>query len=56
MKVRVVTTASRAKAVQVVHYQYDKRKVMRHLGSAHTDSKLCELLLLVVAPYFQEKN
>lgn len=46
MKVRVIKTASKAKAVQVVHYRHGKRKVIRHLGSAHTDAELRELLLL----------
>ena len=46
MKVRVVKTASKAKAVQVVHYQHGKRKVMHHVGSAHNDMALNELLLL----------
>ena len=46
MKVRVVKTASMARAVQVVHYQNGKRRVMRHLGSAHTDAALDDLLLL----------
>lgn len=46
MKIRVVKTASQAKAVQVIHYHQGKRKVMRHLGSAHTTEALNELLLL----------
>lgn len=46
MKIRVVTTASKAKAVQVVRYQNYKRIVVRHFGSAHSELELKELLLL----------
>lgn len=46
MKIRVVTTASKAKAVQVVCYQNYKRIVVRHFGSAHSELELKELLLL----------
>jgi transposase len=46
MKIRVVKTASKAKAVQVVHYSNNKRKVLRHLGSAHSEDALAELILL----------
>jgi transposase len=46
MKVRVVTTASKAKAVQVVRYQDNKRIVLHHMGSAHTEEALNDLILL----------
>lgn len=45
MKIRVVTTASNAKAVQVVRYRDYKRIVVRHFGSAHSELELKELLL-----------
>lgn len=46
MKIRVVKTSSNAKAVQVVHYQHGKRKILRHIGSAHTQDALSDLLLV----------
>jgi hypothetical protein len=46
MKVRVVSTASNGKAVQVVNYHNYKRVVLKHIGSAHTDNELAELVLL----------
>lgn len=46
MKIRVVKTASQANAVQVVQYQYGKRRVMQHFGSAHTETALNDLLIL----------
>lgn len=44
MKIRVVKTASDAKAVQAVKYQDNKRIVVRHFGSCHGDDELKELL------------
>jgi hypothetical protein len=44
MKIRVVKTASKARAVQVVRYQNNKRIILRHIGSAHTDAELEELM------------
>lgn len=46
MKIRVVKTASKAKAVQVVQYQNNKRVILQHIGSAHTEEALNELLLM----------
>jgi transposase len=46
MKIRVVRTASKALAVQVVRYQNNKRIVLRHLGSAHTDEALHDLIII----------
>ena len=46
MKIRVVTTGSGAKAVQVVRYQNNKRIILRHLGSARTEASLADLMLL----------
>ena len=46
MKIRVVMTASKAKAVQIVRYQINKRTILHHIGSAHTEAELDELLLL----------
>lgn len=45
MKIRVVKTASKAKAIQAVRYQNNKRIVVRHFGSAHTQQELDDLLL-----------
>ena len=45
MKIRVVKTASKAKAVQAVRYQNNKRIIVRHFGSAHNEQELDELLL-----------
>ena len=46
MKVRVVKTASNANAVQVVSYQNNKRIVLQHIGSAHSEAELNDLKLL----------
>jgi len=46
MKIRVVKTASKAQAVQVVRYQNNKRIVLQHIGSAHTEETLNELIIL----------
>jgi transposase len=46
MKIRVVKTASKAQAVQIVRYQNNKRTILHHIGSAHTASELDELILL----------
>jgi transposase len=46
MKIRIVHTASKAKAVQVVRYQNNKRVIVQHMGSAHNEQELKELLLL----------
>lgn len=46
MKIRVVKTASNAKAVQVVRYIENKRKVLYHVGSAHNDEDLKNLMIL----------
>lgn len=46
MKIRVIKTASKAKAVQVVRYQNNKRVILQHIGSAHTEEALNNLLLM----------
>ncbi len=46
MKIRVVKTASKASAVQVVRYQNNKRVVLRHIGSAHTAEALNDLMTM----------
>jgi transposase len=46
MKIRVVNTASNAKAVQVVRYQNNKRIVLQHIGSAHSEEALHDLMIL----------
>jgi transposase len=46
MKTRVVRTASKAKAVQVVRYQNNKRVIVQHIGSAHSEEQLDDLLLI----------
>ena len=45
MKIRVVKTASKASAVQVVRYQNNKRIIVQHIGSAHNDTELEKLKL-----------
>jgi transposase len=46
MKIRIIKTASNAKAVQVVRYQNNKRIVLHHIGSAHSDEGLVDLKIL----------
>jgi transposase len=46
MKIRVVKTSSKAQAVQVVRYQNNKRIVLKHIGSAHAEEALSDLLIL----------
>lgn len=46
MKIRVVKTASKASAVQVVRYQNNKRVILQHIGSAHNEEALKELILI----------
>jgi transposase len=46
MKIRIVKTGSNAKAVQVVRYHNNKRVIMRHIGSAHTQESLDDLVVL----------
>ena len=46
MKIRVVKTASNAKAVQVVHYKNNKRVILQHIGSAHTEEALNDLVII----------
>jgi hypothetical protein len=46
MKIRVVKTASKAQAVQVVLYQNNKRIILQHIGSAHTEVALNDLMIL----------
>ncbi|CAN0452793.1 unnamed protein product, partial [Scytosiphon promiscuus] len=46
MKIRVVKTASKASAVQVVRYQNGKRIIVQHIGSAHNDTELDELIIV----------
>lgn len=43
MKIRVVKTASNAQAVQVIRYQDNKRIVLHHIGSAHSEQELSDL-------------
>ena len=45
MKIRVVKTASQARAVQIVRYQNNKRVILHHLGSARTDAKFEHLVM-----------
>ena len=44
LKIRIVKTGSSAKAVQAVRYTGNKRVVVKHFGSAHTESELNALL------------
>jgi hypothetical protein len=46
LKIRVVKTGSGAKAVQVVFYQENKRIILKHFGSSHSDSDLEKLIIL----------
>lgn len=46
MKIRVVKTSSHASAVQVVRYQNNKRIVLQHIGSAHTEEALSDLMMM----------
>lgn len=46
MKIRVVKTASKAKAVQVVSYEDNKRIIIKHIGSAHNEEELNEFKVL----------
>lgn len=46
MKIRVIKTASNAKAVQVVNYHNNKRVILQHIGSAHSEESLNNLLIL----------
>ena len=48
MKIRVVTTGSKSKAVQVVKYYNYKRIILKHIGSAQDSRKLEELKLIAV--------
>ena len=45
LRVRTVKTASGATAVQVVEYRDSTRRVVEHVGSAHTESQLAALKL-----------
>jgi hypothetical protein len=45
MRIRIVKTASGAQAVQVVNYRNYRRKVLKHLGSAKTETELADLVL-----------
>ena len=44
LKIRVVKTGSSAKAVQVVRYHNNRRLVVKHFGSSHTEAQLYEML------------
>ena len=46
MKIRVVKTASKARAVQIVRYQNNKRTIVQHMGSAHSEAELEELMIM----------
>ena len=46
MKIRVIKTSSQASAVQVVRYQNNKRIVLQHIGSAHTEEALKDLMIM----------
>lgn len=46
MKIRVVKTASGASAVQVVQYKNNKRIIVQHIGSSHTEEGIGELKLM----------
>ena len=46
VKIRVVKTASKAQAIQVVRYENNKRVILKHIGSARDDKELRDLMLL----------
>ena len=46
MKIWVTKTASKAQAIQIVRYQNNKRIIVQHIGSSHTESELEDLMLL----------
>lgn len=59
MKIRIVKTASKAKAVQIVRYQNGKRIILQHIGSAHTEPELEELLIVaeeLIKDYSKQLN
>ena len=65
LHIRVVNTASDARAVQVIYYKNRKRVVYKHIGSARNDAELNELKQIAQAyidshipllPGFQETN
>ena len=53
--VRVVKTASAAKAVQIVRYVKRKRIVVAHIGSAHCDEEL-EVLLSTAQQWIDSRT
>lgn len=46
VKIRVVKTGSKAKAVQAVNYQNNKRVILKHFGSSHTEEGLNDLRII----------
>jgi transposase len=46
MKIRLVKTASKATAVQVVRYENNRRIILQHIGSAHGEGELEELMII----------
>lgn len=46
MKIRLVKTASKATAVQVVRYANNRRIILQHIGSAHGQGELEELMTI----------
>ncbi len=46
LRIRVVTTASGANAVQVVYYKNGKRFIFKHIGSANSSQELESLKLV----------
>lgn len=44
--IRVVNTASKSKAVQIVYYKNRKRIVYKHIGSGKTDKEIADLKLV----------
>lgn len=47
MKIRPLKTVSKANAIQEVRYQKNKRDVLQHIDSAHTEESLDDLIILV---------
>jgi hypothetical protein len=44
IKIRIIKTASKSSAVQVIEYKNYSRKILKHIGSAKSESELSILL------------
>ena len=46
LSIRVITTGSQSKAVQIVYYRNRKRIVFKHVGSGKTEEEISSLQLM----------